>query len=204
MNRPNILFQTPVSLPRNIGSLWLLLMVVIVAGKTSAQDALTITTNHYLVSGTSLRELRRSIDHARPGGARDGSDGLTAWQIKWRTRINSANGECRLTSFEITTTVGISLPSWRAPTNAPPDLMKRWLAYYSALQRHEQYHSQSAQLAAKALRERVQALGVQLDCKTLEQRIKHTAEAVITEFRKRDEDYDRKTDHGRKEGASLP
>jgi predicted secreted Zn-dependent protease len=71
------------------------------------------------------------------------------------------------------------------------------------LQRHEQNHVQSARLAAEALRKRIEALGPEAECATLEQRIKQVSDGAIAEFRKRDEDYDRETDHGRMEGARL-
>lgn len=170
---------------------------------TAALDALTITTNHYLVTGSTLREIRQSINQMRPGGAKARTDALTTWNIKWQTQVSPVGGEYRLTSFSTTTTIIITMPSWKAPTNAAPQVMKKWLSYYSALQKHEVNHSKTGTQAAEALRKRIGEVGSDPDRTRLQQRIQQLADAVIAEFRKRDADYDRETDHGRKDGANL-
>ena len=169
----------------------------------AAQDSLTITTNHYLVTGSTLREIRQSINQMRPGGTKASTDALTTWNIKWQTQVNPVGGEYRLTSFNTTTTIVITMPSWMAPTNAAPQLMKKWLSYYSVLQKHEVNHSKIGTQAAEALRKRIGEIGSDADRSRLQLRIQKMADSVIAEFRQRDADYDRETDHGRKEGANL-
>jgi predicted secreted Zn-dependent protease len=170
----------------------------------SAQDSLTITTNHYLVTGSTLREIRQSINRTRPGGEKATADALTDWKINWQTRVSAVSGEFRVTSFTITTTIAITMPSWRAPTNAAPRVMQRWLSYYSALQKHEWAHATNGVMAAEQLRKRVGEIGPDADPNRLQQRVQAVADAVIEEFKKRDKDFDRETNHGRKDGASLP
>jgi predicted secreted Zn-dependent protease len=171
---------------------------------TAAQDSLTITTNHYLVTGSTLREIRQSINRLRPGGEKATADAVTDWNIRWQTRVSSADGEFRVTSLTTTTTIAITMPSWRAPTNAAPSVMQKWVSYYSALQKHELNHAQSGMRAAEELRKRVGEIGPDADPNRLQQRVQALADAVIEEFKKRDKDFDRETNHGRKDGASLP
>jgi predicted secreted Zn-dependent protease len=188
------------------GVVSLLLLAVLMGGERcrAAQDSLTVTTNHYLVAGSTLREIRQSINRVRPGGEKAGHDALTAWKVGWNVRFGSVAGEYRVTSFTTTTTIVITMPSWRAPTNAAPAVLGKWMSYYSALQKHESTHATNGMLAAEALRQRVRELGPDSDHKRLQQRVQVVADTTIEEFKKRDKDFDRETNHGRKDGASLP
>jgi predicted secreted Zn-dependent protease len=170
----------------------------------SAQDSLTIATNHYAVAGSTLSEIRNSINLGRPGGVRATNDALTTWKINWRTRVSTVNGQCQLDALTVETTISITLPSWRPPTNAAPQVLKRWLAYYTALQRHELNHAESGKRAARELRRRIEEIPSQADCSMLQAQIQAVADEVIAEYKRRDEDYDRETGHGAKEGARLP
>jgi predicted secreted Zn-dependent protease len=188
------------------GLVSLLLLAVVIAGQrcSAAQDSLTVTTNHYLVTGSTLREIRQSINRLRPGGEKAGHDALTAWKVGWNVRVGSVAGEYRVASFTTTTAIVITLPSWRAPTNAAPAVLGKWMTYYSALQKHESTHATNGMLAAEALRQRVGEIGPDSDHKRLQQRVQVVADTTIDEYKKRDKNFDRETDHGRKDGASLP
>ena len=82
--------------------------------------------------------------------------------------------------------------------------MKKWMSYYSALQKHEAVHATNGMRAAGELRKRVEEIGSDSDPNRLQKRVQAVADAVIGEFKQRDKDFDQKTDHGRKDGASLP
>jgi len=185
---------------RTLAALVLMLAVV---DSVRGADSLTIVTNFYSVTGSTSREIRRSIEEVRPSGFKPGTDALTAWQIQWRSSMMMANGQCRLTGIEVQTTVVITMPSWRPPTNAPPELVQRWVKYYQALMRHEQNHARSALLAAEAMRKQLPGLGPEASSAVLQSKIKTAADAIIAQHRKRDADYDQETDHGRKDGAAL-
>lgn len=182
------------------------MLAATMAGQKSlaAQDSLTVTTNHYFVTGSSLHEIRRSIDRLRPGGVNGGHDGLTMWKLGWNVRVGSVAGESQVTSFTTSTAITITLPSWRAPTNVAPSVVQAWVSYYSALQKHEWAHATNGMMAAAELRKRVAEIGADSSHVRLQQRVQAVADAVIAEYKQRDVDYDRQTDHGRREGASLP
>jgi predicted secreted Zn-dependent protease len=188
------------------GLVSLLLLAVLMGGQrcAAAPDSLTVTTNHYLVTGSTLREIRQSINRLRPGGEKAGHDALTTWKIGWNVRVGSVAGEYRVTSFTTTTTILITLPSWRVSTNAAPRVMETWLSYYSALQKHEWSHATNGMLAAEALRQRVGEIGPDSTPERLQQRVQAVADVVIAEYKIRDKNFDRETNHGRKDGASLP
>lgn len=171
---------------------------------SAAQDSVTVTTNHYLVTGSSLREIRRSIDRLRPGGKNGGHDALTLWKLGWNARVGSVAGEFQVTSFTTSTAIAITMPSWRAPTNPAPSMVQAWVSYYSALQKHEWAHATNGMMAAEELRKRVGEIGPDSDPARLQKRVQVVADAVIEEYTMRDKDFDRVTDHGRKEGATLP
>ena len=188
---------------RMIVALWLLVMAG-TASLSAAEDSLTISTNHYVVTGSTPAEVRNSIDRARPGGRASGTDALTTWKINWRSRVSTVNGQCQLDSLTVETTISIVLPSWRPPTNAPPQMLKRWASYYSALQKHELNHAESGKLAAKELRRRISEVPPQTDRRSLQSQIENVAAEVIAKYKQRDADYDRETAHGLKEGARWP
>jgi len=170
----------------------------------AAEDSLTITTNHFMVTGSTEAEIRKSINRGRPGGPNSSTDALTTWKVNWRTRVSTVNGQCQMDALTVETTISVTLPSWHPPTNAPPQVVKRWLAYYTALQKHEMNHAESGKLAAKDLRRRVLEVPPQADCGILQRRIQAVADEVIAEYKQRDVDYDHATAHGLKDGARLP
>jgi len=178
--------------------------VAVTVPATAAPDSLTITTNHYVVTGSTLTEVRESINRARPGGLKSSTDALTTWKINWRSRVSTVNGQCQLDQLTVDTTISIVMPSWRPPTNASPQAVKKWVAYYTALQKHEMNHAESGKQAAKELRRRILEVPPEADCTVLRQRIEEIADEVIAQYEKRDTDYDRETTHGLKEGARLP
>ena len=172
--------------------------------ETVAQNTLQWTTNHYHVTGTTLRAIRQSIDHARPGGRSARTDGSAVWKVTWRYRVQGGDQECRLASFTTHTTITMTLPAWNAPSQADEDVKKRWSKYYTALLRHEVGHAKLAQAAAEEIRKRVTQLGTAANCPSLKRAVQAAAEEVLGDYRERDLDYDRRTRHGVKDGAHFP
>jgi predicted secreted Zn-dependent protease len=185
----------------SLAALGLLLATAFAA---AAQNNVTLRTNYYPVTGATAREIRQSMNAARPGGRAAKTDALTTWTIERQSKVEASNGEYRLTSFRTDTRISITLPLWYRPTNAVPAVQSAWSNYFIALQKHEQGHADLALAAATKLHECIPTLGADSSADRLRQRIKETGDAILQQHRQQEADYDRRTEHGRKDGARFP
>lgn len=154
------------------------------------------TMQYYDVSGTSVTELRASMDAREPvdsSGRRN--DAFTTWNIDWTWPLNP-DGTCILSGATTTDTITVTFPRWLPPADALASLIARWNTYESALVTHESGHvSFVVSTAADVLSAIKRAT-----CTTAEA----AAQAVITRIRQHDLDYDAETDHGATQGARFP
>jgi predicted secreted Zn-dependent protease len=169
-----------------------------------AQHSLVIQTNYYVITGASVREMRQSLNKQRPGGISAGTDALTTWTIQWQMKATPTDNGCQLTQFTTRATITLTLPIWRMPTNAPAGVRSAWARYLQALTQHELGHAKFGREAAEVIQRQVGTIHSDTDCDRLRQRVKDMVETVIRDHRKREADYDRETDHGRKDGARFP
>jgi predicted secreted Zn-dependent protease len=179
-------------------------MVLCSAADISAQDSLIIKTNFFNVSGVSERELRRSISQARPWKDKPEGDATTAWRIEWTFKVTSSETACHIQSFSTRTTVTMTFPKWTPPSSAPQALAERWEGYLTALKTHEEGHKQIALAAAAEIQRRVKALKSEPTCEALSTSMTSTAQAVLAEYRQKEIEYDRTTQHGAAQGARFP
>lgn len=169
----------------------------------SAQNTLRWTTNHYIVTGTNLAQIRQSMEQARPWKDAEYL-GRTDWRIDWRYEVESSANGCRCKSFTTQTTILITLPRWTPPAGTDEAVVQSWKKFINALGEHELGHARLALAALAELHKRVKDIASQPDCPGLRQKIDDTARRVIDEHRQRDRDYDVKTNHGATEGVILP
>ena len=130
--------------------------------------------------------------------------GLTTWHIEWRFNLTPTPGGCRCSSFTTRTAITNTLPRWLPPTNAPPELRIGWARFATALAQHEAGHSRLALAAVAEMHKQIKALSEDLDCDALRKKINQVAQRTVDDFRRRDQEYDRSTNHGATQGASLP
>ena len=158
----------------------------------------------YEVKGSSAEELRRAMNLLGPrddkGERRDAS---THWTVRWDYRHRAVAGVCYLTSFTTTLTVDTILPKWDGE-GAVPALQERWDDFLLALEEHEGGHADIGRRAAREIQERGSALSSARSCPALVDAIKSTSKVLLARHRKEDAEYDRRTDHGRSQGARFP
>jgi len=183
-----------------------LLVVLLLAGSpiaALAQDVLQMRTNYYAVTGTSLAELRRSLDQSRPRRGTGPHDGLTVWDINWKIGTHQRGGQSRVSSFATQTKITLTLPQWTAPTNTAPDVLKAWQKYSAALQAHEQGHVQLVRVTLTELHAQVRTVSAGSDAQALRQQVEDLARSIVSAGDARHENYDRLTRHGETQGARL-
>ena len=105
----------------------------------------------------------------------NGHWGYTDWYVQW-------TGDCRLT-----VTIDITLPKHKKPASMPADVRTKFDTMVAALSAHEQQHGQHAVMAATEIEK--------AGCKG--------GDAIIKKYNKVDIDFDRKTNHGAKQGVVL-
>lgn len=166
------------------------------------QNSVQWKTNYYTVGGSTLREIRQSIDRARPWKGKGDFDGLTVWQIRWQTTLTPTRDECRFT-FSTQTSIAITLPRWLAPTNAPATVRGAWQRYIKALEQHEIGHGQFALAAAAEMHQRARNVDADPDCENVRRTLNTLARSVTEEYRQKEREYDQRTGHGLKQGVVL-
>ena len=171
--------------------------------RACAQDKLQWTTNYYSVTGDTLAEIHHSLRQGRPWKDKFHGDGLTDWRVDWRFSLAESADGCRIRQFTTTTTITITLPRWTASTNAPPNVRKAWERYIAALGQHEAGHAQFGLAAAAEMQKGMKSTGLEPACETLKEKINGLCQRIVEDYKKRDKDYDQRTDHGVTQGARL-
>jgi predicted secreted Zn-dependent protease len=169
-----------------------------------AADILKWTTNYYRVTGSTPLELRRSISQMRPWRNRNSSDAVTTWNVTWQYAVVPGPSGCRADSIRMTTTITTMLPLFVPPTNPPPELLKRWAEYFTALTRHEALHAAFATGAAAEIRGVLSSGGAHAHCEALQRDLNGRASAVLDRRRREEREMDVRTRHGAADGARFP
>ncbi|WP_157046562.1 DUF922 domain-containing protein [Roseovarius sp. BRH_c41] len=100
---------------------------------------------------------------------------FTEWYVRW-------TGDCKLS-----VTVDITLPKHKNPEKMPADLRQKFDTMLAALTAHERQHGRHGIEAAQEI-ERAACVG---------------GDAILKKYNAIDVTFDKKTDHGRKQGVAL-
>jgi predicted secreted Zn-dependent protease len=159
---------------------------------------------HYDVDAVKLRALRRQLA-ARPRGADPGGQpvGRTTQRLETRYTLVMGPDGCRLRDLSLQLHITIHLPRWRPKGRRPEELGRRWETMLAALTRHEEGHRDNAVWAALGLQRRLSSLGLAPDCLVLERTAQRERFKMELRYAQRDQAYDRRTDHGVRQGSVL-
>jgi predicted secreted Zn-dependent protease len=187
---------------------WLLLSVFIVVTTFSPVQAAPKVTEesvYYNVRGTSAEELRTQLNKFGIKG-KDGKTyrGNTNWNLSWRYLSGSNRTNCWITSVETTVRIKFTFPRWIARSNAPEELRQRWDKYIAALTRHEHRHRDIAVEAAAQIERTITGMKPRKSCDGLKRDANAMGHRLVEDCRKRQSDYDARTNHGHLEGARFP
>ncbi|WP_223342962.1 MULTISPECIES: DUF922 domain-containing Zn-dependent protease [unclassified Synechocystis] len=129
--------------------------------------------------------------------------GYTQWFVRWQYQWWFTAQQCQITTVTTNLDVTYTLP--RIPPNhgADPEARRVFNRYLVALFKHEENHKNSGLYAARAIEKALLNLGPFPHCKGLQTKAESTAQQIVQRYRQRDLDYDRQTDHGRKEGIMI-
>lgn len=96
-----------------------------------------------------------------------------------------------------------TMPRWKPEGEPDASLVLEWNRFLEAVWRHERGHARHG-LAARRDAERIlRNLGVFPSCEELEASANTAIDQVFNKWRARDRAYDRETNHGASQGATL-
>jgi len=170
----------------------------------SAEPLVRRHTSYCYVDGPSATVLAAQIDQNGPPGA-DGKRyaGKTKWDVQWKFRHEQHGVTCGMKEVAVAVGIAQTLPKWRGEAEGAAALKTRWQQFADALKRHEDGHKDHGLAAAKEIEVALLAAKPASNCEDLAVSANSAAEAIVEKYQKLDEDYDRETDHGRSQGATL-
>ncbi len=182
----------------------LFVLAVLISMPVAGEPLVRLHTSYYYIDGPSATVLAAQLDQNGPVGA-DGSHyaGRTRWDIQWKFRRQQQGTACSMKDVAVAVGIAQTLPRWRGEDKGAPGLKVVWAKFLGALQRHEDGHKQHGLKAGRQIEAAVLAVKPASNCEDLEMAANAAAQAIVAKFQGLDEEYDRKTDHGRNQGATL-
>lgn len=155
-----------------------------------------VTLERYAVSGTTADAVRRSMNARRPVDPNDGTrvDAGTRLRIDWRWK-GDGRGQCDLSTLQVSFSARVTMPQL-ADRRAPAALRIKWTRFVDSLAQHEGTHVRHAW-------ERVPIIAAAIrngPCAGANAR----GDAALARVLAWDRDYDRRTNHGEREGIAFP
>jgi predicted secreted Zn-dependent protease len=157
---------------------------------------------YYDVTGRTSEEVLNSLMTAAPRDENEVYHGLTKSSTRFFYEKHYTSQYCRLVNPGVRADVVVVLPRWSARA-APPTLKEAWSKFLSNLERHEEWHVSATRTAAKEMFDVLQGLESKT-CGELDRKARRLVDRVSERINRHNEDYDRTTDHGRKEGVVWP
>lgn len=179
--------------------------LLVFAATAWSEPTATVRTETYDIYGTTAHELREQM--ALFGVTwRDGKkyDALTTWFTRWRYTWESGVYACEITGVQTSVEVLYRLPKWVNEEKATPVLRNRWKHYMANLMVHENGHEDLGIAAAAEIEKAIGSMPAERTCEALETAANTLGEQILDKYRELEVDYDRKTGHGRTQGALFP
>lgn len=180
----------------------LIVATLLFCGGVAAQSSYTLTTNYFWVAGDTMRQIRESLRVSRP--FKEPFDALTSWDIRWNFKLANEGGSCRAVSFTTKTTIAIFLPKWRIPANPLPETVSAWTNFFLTLAEHEVGHAKFAIAATEEVQRAGASVSGPSDCGKLRADVNAAAQAVVNDYRRREREYDQRTQHGMANFTNAP
>ena len=174
------------------------------AAPVPAEPLVRMHTSYYYVDGLSAMALAAQIDQLGPSGA-DGIRyaGKTKWDVQWKFTHEQRGVSCHIKEVAVAIGIAQVLPRWRGEAKGAVALRTRWRQFRDALKRHEDRHADHGLAAGRGIEAVLLATKPASNCEEIALAANASAHALVKKYRKLDEAYDRETEHGRNQGATL-
>lgn len=165
------------------------------AGGSSINPALAVTTEHYEIRGTTWEALRREIDSKGP----QGWSGMASSRIGYEVKTRPDGAGCAVASVQARAETRVRLPTWGNRFEGPLPLQAHWDAVYRSLDLHERGHVAINVEGARDLERSLKEIPPQPTCEAVLAEAKRRAQLLWNGVAQRQSEYDRDTDHGRRQ-----
>jgi predicted secreted Zn-dependent protease len=159
----------------------------------------------YAVTGESAADLRDDLDRKRPPSP-DGRrfDANVLWSLTWSFHFDPAPRACALNNATVDLQMLVRLPVLAADATPSQSTRQRWDDFALLLETHEAGHVDTYVDGARALQEAFATVQPMATCEELRAVLGDLGASAIDAIRLADIQYDRRTDHGRSQGATFP
>lgn len=190
---------------KRFSSILILAGLLLGASPARPEPAVRIRYEYYDVKGRNAHELRLSMDRHENRCA-DGTayDALTIWKVRSQYDLAGENGQCRVASVKVSIEVVHRLPRWVNRSEAAPGLVERWDRYLQAVMVHEEGHKDFGITAARETEGVISGMAATQGCEELRRVLQTRVDELIDRIRKRELEYDKRTDYGRNQGVVFP
>jgi predicted secreted Zn-dependent protease len=174
------------------------------AVSAAAEPLVRMNTSYYYIDGASALLLTEQINQKGPEGA-DGSrfPTRTRWEAQWRFRHNMHDGVCKMEDVAVAVGVTTLRPRWRGEAKGARSLQERWKQFSAAVDRNQQFHTTQAKRAGAEIEKALLGLAPAKSCDGYSALADAAASKILKKYQAVSEEHDRRTEHGRKDGASL-
>jgi predicted secreted Zn-dependent protease len=169
----------------------------------STSPNLTLHLRHptYPVRARTLLEADAQI--AAHADAHHDATAWTSWSLSWRHETAPDVAGCRVRRPRLRLKLTVTTPRLLHPRRLPADQRATWDRYLEALVVHEQGHVDLAVTGAERLLASLRALPPAATCSEVQRAAHKTADLQIAATEAEQEAWDKLTDHGRLQGATL-
>jgi predicted secreted Zn-dependent protease len=169
-----------------------------------AQIPTHISYRFYTIAPQKIQELPTELDRRSPIVYQGRKyHGYTQWWVNWQFYWHEYPTSCQITQVKTTLKVVYTLPKLLEKSAGNTSLKKAFDRYYQALFNHEQNHKNHGLEAALVIKAKLENLSSFPTCQDLNHQANDLAQSLIRTYRQKDLDYDRRTEHGRLEGAVI-
>jgi predicted secreted Zn-dependent protease len=150
-----------------------------------------VTTRHYPVTGGDFASALQSLRARGPSGFA----GWARWKVDYQFSNEAVASGCRITAVTVRVDGEILMPQWSEEKSASSPDQASWRTMYSQLKRHEDGHIQHGREFALLLKERLMGIGA-VPCEQMQSHAQREYQQLYENLKNRDQEYDRRTDHG--------
>lgn len=194
--------MTTYKLARFIGPALLVTTTLFLPISVTGRPVITSTMTTYNIYGATAVEIRKSLNSNSPISIGNiPYDAFTKWHVTWNFSYQHNIDGCYVTNAATAVHIEMTMPWLRTPIQGK--VKQQWERYIRALLQHEHGHRDIGIAAANKI-ERELLLMKYSDCNRFEKKGHDMAHRIIDRYLKKEQNYDRTTQHGKTDGAHFP
>ena len=183
---------------------FIVLFILLISSSAYTKPVIKTLFSFYDIFPTSKHDLSREIQKRSSVEMDDQIFAAhTLWHVKWEFKWQRKNGLCTITSVKTFLRVIYIMPQIAKDHKASKAIRQSFANYYKSLWAHEKNHMKSGLYAARDIEKELLKLGSYKSYARLDEIANKTVNKIIKKYNKRDEEYDKKTNHGKNEGIDI-